>query len=145
MIWWFTLCTRLVDRLGNRLKLPGCKVLSGVLVMGWSFTALILSNTYRGKIVSSLLVTKHIPVINSLEDLTTSSLSWIVLNGTPIYSTILVISHICQSFQLFLFLFSLFSFFSIFKISFDSISCRKRKKKRIFTGRLEKVSVKTRT
>lgn len=61
-------------------------------LMMWSFTAVVLSNAYTGKIVSQLLVPKRHPIIDSLEQLPTSPLSWIVRRGTAGETLFLVVA-----------------------------------------------------
>jgi len=56
----------------------------------WSLCAIVLSNAYTGKIISNLLAPHRSSIVNSLEELTTSSLSWVIRRGTSLESRFLV-------------------------------------------------------
>ena len=71
--------------------MPKGGVIIIILLMTWSFLVIILSNAYQGLIMSSVLVPKLTPVINSLEDLPMSSLNIIVYKGTSVETMIKVV------------------------------------------------------
>ena len=57
----------------------------------WSLCAIVISNAYRGTLISNLLTTRPTPKVNSLKELTTSSLGWVIRRGTYLESTFLVL------------------------------------------------------
>lgn len=59
-------------------------------MMTWSSCAIVISNAYTGKIISNLLAPHQSSSVNSLEELTASSLSWIIRRGTSLESRFLV-------------------------------------------------------
>ena len=67
---------------GHQQESPRGKLYLAVLLMLWSFMAIILNNAYTGKIVSNLLVPERKPIVRSLEELSHSSLDWIVRHGS---------------------------------------------------------------
>ena len=50
--------------------------------MLWSFMAIVINTAYTGKVVSNLLIPEHHQIVNSLQQLSLSSLRWIVRSGT---------------------------------------------------------------
>ena len=54
------------------------------LMMAWNLCAVILINAYTGNMLSHLLIKQRTSTINSLEDLLTSSLQWVIRKGTSV-------------------------------------------------------------
>jgi len=74
----------------NRQNIPRSSIVLGLLVVVWSFSAVILTNAYTGNIVSNLLNPIRLKSINSLDELSTSSLNWYLRKGTSSTSLIMV-------------------------------------------------------
>ena len=76
--------------LGSEQRISRKKDVLCFLMVSWSLCAIVVSNAYTGKIISNLLEPRPFLVVNSLEELTTSSLGWIVRHGTSLESNFLV-------------------------------------------------------
>ena len=62
-------------------------------MMAWNACAIVISNAYTGNMLSYLLIHHRSPTVNSLEELTASSLLYIVRGGVSTETLFLVVKH----------------------------------------------------
>ena len=76
--------------LGNVLNIARRNVSVCLLMATWSLSVIVISHAYTGTLISNLLAPNWISLVNSLEELTSSSFGCVVRRGTNIHSTLML-------------------------------------------------------
>lgn len=63
-----------------------------IVVGGWCLVALVLVNSYSGKLISALIVPKLEPVVNSFEELANSKTLKVTVESNSVLSDIIMVS-----------------------------------------------------